>query len=55
MTVYTMCYTNVFQVSAEGDMRKIHLSAEWDKENDPTKAIVVDGRISPVEVVAGVK
>lgn len=42
-------------MSAEGAAKEIHLSAEWDKENDPTKAIVVDGQISPVEIAAHVK
>lgn len=39
-----------FQVSTEGESKKLHLSAEWDKENDPTKALAIDGHLSPNEI-----
>ncbi|KAK4294435.1 hypothetical protein Pmani_032941 [Petrolisthes manimaculis] len=52
--IYTHMLLNTYVTSSE-DINKLHLSVQWDKDVDPTKALIIDGQVSPVEIIAALK
>lgn len=42
-------------MTSSEDIKKLHMSVEWDKDVDPTKALIIDGQLSPVEILATLK
>lgn len=43
-------HISLLQVASTADMQKVLVSAEWDKDVDPTKSFIIDGLFSTEEV-----
>lgn len=43
-------FVSFLQVTSTTDMQKLLVSAEWDKDVDPTKSFIIDGLFSTEEV-----